>query len=526
MRIRRTLTLLAGPLFAYAGWLGCSAPLPPPAPGPAPAASSAPSAAPVAAPPPPPERPRCRPEIRGQRSAVAETEAALGDFFDRVLAGDDWRVATEARPPDPSLFVAEVQRLKACPRVYDVRYHRTPELSDGILTFDEPELGALRAGFVVRDDGRIVLHLYTVERSFRAGLTRAELEPFLERSPEWIPSGGAACGGSKPDELTAFALFRGPRTNVLCVVRGDASRCFELAASPSGWLYLEITNGERCGIGTNAVVGPDLDLQIVPYRQRRWQRGELIGHVGASPQEGTQWNRPLPRAWTALPSRWHEVDPGRFPIRAVVNGIGEESGEDFGSEAPPTILGSDLRCLRLDGVWRCTARNEDWPPLGPIRTRSGAGGTVASMVSELHEPDADPFEDSRFLTLARGEGRRLVALGRFPIGAEYTHVSHESDGYLTQLVQSWDFTHEEPLCIHVTRARARLQRSRTVGQRFENHESDVAVVYGPAPESIPRRAPRMAPPDPFHPSRPVQDLRGSWRLEGESWRRVASCAAP
>jgi hypothetical protein len=360
MRIRRTLPLLAGPLFAYAGWLGCSAPLPPPAPGPAPAAPSAPSAAPVAAPPPPPERPRCRPDVRGQRSAVAETEAALGDFFDRVLAGDDWRVAAEGRLSAPSLFVAEVRRLKACPRVYDVTSHRTPKLSDGILTFDEPELGALKAGFVARDDGRIVLHLDTVEASFRAGLTRAELEPFLERSPEWIPSGGAACGGSKPDEQKAFALFRGPRTNVLCVAHGPVSRCFEFAASPGGWLYLEVTDGERCGIGTNAVVGPDLDLQIVPYRQRRWVRGEgAIPHVGSAPQEGTRWKRPMPRAWTDLPSRWSEVDPGRFPIHAVVDGIWEDSREAIGAEAPPAIEGEDLLCLRLDGVWRCSARNED-----------------------------------------------------------------------------------------------------------------------------------------------------------------------
>jgi hypothetical protein len=127
---------------------------------------------------------------------------------------------------------------------------------------------------------------------------------------------------------------------------------------------------------------------------------------------------------------------------------------------------------------------------------------------------------------ARGEGGRLVDVARFPIGTEHTDVPQESDAYQTHLVQRWDFTHDQPLCVHVTRARARLGRSRSVGERFENHESDVAVVYGPAPASIPRRAPRMASPDPFHPSRPVEDLRGSWRLEGESWRRVARCAAP
>ncbi len=444
-----------------------------------------------------------------------------------MLAGEDWRVATEEGPPDPSLFVAEVRRLKACPRVYNVTSHRTPVLSDGILTFDEPELGALRAGFVVRDDGRVVLHLYTVEQSFRASLTRAELEPFLKRSPEWIPSGGtAACRGSKLDEQKTFALFRGPRTNVLCVVSGNASRCFEFAASPQGWLYLEITDGERCGIGTNAVVRSDLDLQIVPYRQRQWARGEgAIAHVGSAPQEGTRWHRPLPRAWTDLPSRWNEVDPGRFPIRAVVNGIWEVSRENIGAEAPPAISGWDLLCLRLDGVWRCSGRNQDWPEPGPIRTRSGAGGTVASIVANLHESDAGAFEDSRFLLFARGEDGRLVELARFPIGAEATHVADESDAYDTNLVQSWDFTHDQPLCIHVTRARARLGRSRRVDKRFEKHESDVAVAYGPAPASIPRMAPRMTSPDPFHPSQPIQDLRGSWQLEGESWRRVASCAA-
>lgn len=465
--------------------------------------------------------------ISGQHAALAQTEAALGEFFDRVLAREDWRVATEWGPPDPSLFVAKVRRLRACPRVYEVTSERTPELSDGLLIFDEPELGAVRAGFVVRDGGRIVLHLYTVEKSFRAGLARAELEPFLAESPEWIPSGGtAACRGSKPDEEKTFALFRGARTNVLCVAGSHASRCFELAASPGGWLCLEETDGERCGIGTNAVVGPDLGLQIVPYRQRQWVPREPIGHVGFAPQCGTMEHRPLPRAWTDLPSRWHEVDAGRFPIHAVVNGIWEESREDIGPEAPPTISGSDLLCLRLDGVWRCNARNEDWPPIGRIRTRSGAGGTVASIVSDQHEPDSGSGENSRFLILARGEGERLVTLASFPIGEENTDISHGSDETQTQLVQSWDFTHDQPLCIHVTRARARLRRSRKVGERFENHESDVAVVYGPAPASIPRRAPRMAPPDPLHPSQPVQDLRGSWQLEGESWRRVASCAAP
>jgi hypothetical protein len=108
-----------------------------------------------------------------------------------------------------------------------------------------------------------VLYVTSLEQSFQHARARKEILPFLERAPEWIPSGTTLCRD------TTLALFRGPRPNVVCAARDQRSRCFAFAASPTGRLQVDVARGygdssPDCAVDTTLAFGPDLELGHVP----------------------------------------------------------------------------------------------------------------------------------------------------------------------------------------------------------------------------------------------------------------------
>jgi hypothetical protein len=231
---------------------------------------------------------RCRPEVRGSSPWAPAIALALEELFSRVVDGhdgSDWLAWTEGRyghAPAEAHVVAAVQRLHACPRYFEIHPEDTAGVASGLLVFEEPELGSLRAGFVrgwPPDPGRVVLHLSGFEHSFRAARARAVALPFLERMPEWIPSVDSSCAG------TDVVLLRGSRANVLCAQRDEKARCFAFDASPGGPLSLDVDAdglpSPSCAVDTRTVIGPDLDLRIASPRPRQSPRRRPIGHVGA-----------------------------------------------------------------------------------------------------------------------------------------------------------------------------------------------------------------------------------------------------
>jgi hypothetical protein len=225
-----------------------------------------------------------------------------------------------------------------------------------------------------------------------------------------------------------------------------------------------------------------------------------IRSVGAAPDD-------QPRASRALPRTWVEVDAAPFPVRAAAD-LREASRVAVGAAAPPAVVGNGMSCLRLDGAWRCTIEELPWEVSEKMQVRSTDGKTIVSFAYAIHEPGSAVFETSRFVALLGGEGTRLVTLARFPAGA--TNVNVPDEGEHTELAQVWEVAHETALCLRVSRASAyrRLYKDEA---GLNGREQHAPLVYGPAP---------------FEPKRPVADLRGSWRLDGEAWLRTPSCKAP
>jgi hypothetical protein len=322
---------------------------------------------------------------------------------------------------------------------------------------------------------------------------------------------------------------------VVCAARDQRSRCFAFAASPTGRLQIDVARGyghspPECAVDTTLAFGPDLELGLVPDRPYESDREVSIEHLGGEPRWDRQSRKPRPRTWTELPRQWTEVDATQFPALAVAELLLQEVDRgEIGVAAPPAIsaAGGTLFCLRIEGAWRCS---EDVRPAdcGPIQVRTAGGQTVVSIADKYNHIDGGSF-----LYLHEVVGPALLPRGRFPLGAhsDYSRRNDQVDGdtveTATSVVQEWRYVHEAPLCIRVSGASAHREILRevphsTTPRRSTSRREDVPIVYGAASTSLPRMAPAMASPEV---GCAIPDLRGSWRLEGESWTRVSSCKA-